>query len=186
MANRRRKGGRKGRRKGRRRDSGGGTSILKIILGVGGGLALVGFCFVATCTYFVGKTAQEMDEQVQEEKKKEENRKKQVRKSNPGYISLEKIIKEYEENEVRADNKYRDKIIGLKGKLTKIGKTYGEINISLNDYQLSLDLQEGQDEVIGKLNKGEKIKVKGICKGWTGSGDTSFAWLNLKYAVVER
>jgi len=92
----------------------------------------------------------------------------------PIKISAEALSAAYENNEVRADNKYKDKLLKVSGTIETISKgTFGGINIRLSDGQpyslggVSIDLSDSYSKSVGNLNKGDRLSVVARCHGKT-------------------
>lgn len=96
----------------------------------------------------------------------------------PVEISVSKLIKAYEDNEINANNKYKDKKIKLSGYVDDISQSEGIFSESYyiyldngekNSYDRILcSLSEKSVEKAAKLKKGDKIIIEGRCNGFSG------------------
>jgi hypothetical protein len=85
-------------------------------------------------------------------------------------VSAIKLYADYEANGVAADEKYKDKVLQVTGKITTIDRDImDKIYITLKGNQYFGDVQcffaEDHIQTAMKLSKGQKITVKGKCNG---------------------
>lgn len=85
-------------------------------------------------------------------------------------ISPDAIYKDYQNNEINADLKYKDKLMVLSGEINEIGKDYyGNPYVKLNTNKLFVyvicSFSEKDIETLAKLSKNQLIKIQGTCKG---------------------
>ena len=89
--------------------------------------------------------------------------------SNPSItISESKLYKEYNENEIAADEKYKGKIIEVTGVIRDIGNDIMDnayITLVGNEYFGDIHCYFNQKSVVAKLSKGKRITVIGSCSG---------------------
>lgn len=90
----------------------------------------------------------------------------------PISITAEDLYKEYEENEIAADRKYKGKPVKVSGTIRDIGKTLGEPHINLAtgkfSHQVIVYFPENKyDDRIAQYSTGNNIEVTGTCKGET-------------------
>ncbi len=86
-----------------------------------------------------------------------------------GSLSAEDIAQEFSDNQAKADEAYKDKIIQIKGKVRRIteqsrgyavvvyGQAMGNINCYLKDKSL-----------VSNFTKGDRVVLKGLCEGSNG------------------
>jgi hypothetical protein len=82
------------------------------------------------------------------------------------------ILKDYEENEVAADNKYKDKVVEITGVVDSIGKDIlDDIYVTIGtgaQFELPLVqcfVAKGLEDGAAKLQKGQKLTVTGRVDG---------------------
>ena len=100
---------------------------------------------------------------------------KKIRSKVPSYtLSANKLYKEYEDNEVAADAKYKGEIVLVTGRIQNIGKDIMDepyIVIGgdgfLNGVQCSF--AKSEEPSIARLNKGQNVRVKGQVSGKMGN-----------------
>ncbi len=85
-------------------------------------------------------------------------------------VSAIKLYADYEANGVAADEKYKDKVLQVTGKITAIDRDImDKIYVTLKGNQYFGDVQcffaEDHIQTAMKLSKGQKITVKGQCNG---------------------
>ena len=89
--------------------------------------------------------------------------------SNPSVtISASKLYKEYNENEIAADEKYKGKIIEVTGVIRDIGNDIMDnayITLVGNEYLGDIQCYFNEKSVVAKLSKGKRITVIGSCSG---------------------
>ena len=85
-------------------------------------------------------------------------------------ITAVKLFKDYESNEVAADEKYKNKILEVTGTIEDISVVLGQIFIDLKtgEYELTsihCSFSDTHKSKIAKLRKGQSVTVKGRCTG---------------------
>lgn len=79
------------------------------------------------------------------------------------------LFKDYENNEVRADQRYKGKLIRFSGQIGAIGKDFTDkayIELNMGNYGGDFIYCSFNDlSKIASLNKGETIAIEGICTG---------------------
>ena len=89
-------------------------------------------------------------------------------------ISSTQIYKDYDDNEVAADNKYKDKVVEVKGKIIDISKNFSDdIVIKLNglinnEYEIvgvGCTFSKSHNSEAASLSKGQIITIRGKCDG---------------------
>ena len=89
--------------------------------------------------------------------------------SNPSItISASKLYREYNENEIAADEKYKGKIIEVTGVIRDIGNDIMDnayITLVGNEYFGDIQCYFNEKSVVAKLSKGKRITVIGSCSG---------------------
>ena len=109
----------------------------------------------------------------QEEKEKEKEVEEKTKTEVAIPVKSSVLYEAYEANEVAADQKYKDKVLEISGKVISIDKSLGDIIVALNG------LIDNEYEIMGircrfdashaaeaaSLSKGQSIKIKGICEG---------------------
>ena len=89
--------------------------------------------------------------------------------SNPSVIiTASKLYKEYNSNEIAADEKYKGKIIEVTGVIRDIGNDIMDnayITLVGNEYFGDIQCYFNEKSVVAKLSKGKRITVIGSCSG---------------------
>ena len=86
-------------------------------------------------------------------------------------VSTAVLAKAYEENEVKADKTYKDKMIETSGKISSIDVILGSTTLNLAtgadfDLGISCSFKEQTDiDKIAELKKGDTVTVQGNCDG---------------------
>lgn len=90
----------------------------------------------------------------------------------PIKITAKNLTKEYEENELAADGKYKDKQLAVSGKVSNIAETFGNVTVSLEGFNgvvsVMCSFEESEKENVAKLKKGQNVILKGKGDGSTG------------------
>lgn len=90
----------------------------------------------------------------------------------PVAISAETLTAEYEENELAADGKYKDKVLAVSGKISSIAETFGSVTVQMEGKKIMPNVictfDDEQRAAVAKLKKGQKITMIGQCEGSTG------------------
>lgn len=88
-------------------------------------------------------------------------------------ITAEQLYKEYEANEVAADQKYKNKILNLSGTIRDIGKTIGEkpyINLATGRFSHQVMVSfpaKVYDNQLATYSNGMQLDLTGKCNGMT-------------------
>lgn len=88
----------------------------------------------------------------------------------PDFVtSADVLFEEFTSQEQRANEKYLDKVVMVKGEVKQIAKGEGErINITLESgdemFGVSCTFEKNQEAILN-LNEGDVINVKGFCAG---------------------
>lgn len=100
---------------------------------------------------------------------------KEVQSKAPSYtLSANQLYREYENNEVSADAKYKGKIVIVSGKIQDIGKDIMDEPYIVIGGEGFLDgvqcsFAKSQESSIARLSKGQNVKVKGKVSGKMGN-----------------
>lgn len=84
-------------------------------------------------------------------------------------FSASQVFNEFQANEYRANNLYKDKEIIVSGKITSITVTFNQPTVRLDTGDLlgsvGIQFSPEEEQYVAELSKGDFIKIKGICKG---------------------
>lgn len=84
-------------------------------------------------------------------------------------VDYKVLYKDYEDNPINADSKYRDKKLQLTGTIANIDRDIAQspyITFNIDEYGAkSIKMAFDDDEVVAKLKKGQKVTVVGTCGG---------------------
>lgn len=89
-------------------------------------------------------------------------------------VIADEIMRDYSENSVTADEKYKDKVVEVKGKISTLSEyTVYLVGEEDENWLTSVDvsLASGQDDVIRRIAKDKQITVVGVCKSTGLTGD---------------
>ena len=99
---------------------------------------------------------------------------KKVQSQKPKYtVSASQIFKEYVDNEIAADDKYKGQVIIISGVVSDIGRDITEeayINLSTGDpfFDVQCLFTKGEEPAVAKLSKGKNVRIKGVVSGKIG------------------
>lgn len=88
-------------------------------------------------------------------------------------ITAEQLYREYEVNEIAADQKYKNNLVRVTGTIRDIGKTIGDrpyLNLSTGAFSQQVVVMFPADvfnDKLSKLNRGTRIELTGTCTGKT-------------------
>lgn len=85
-------------------------------------------------------------------------------------ISAKKLNDAFQDNEVSANQQYKDQIIDVNGKLESVKKTFGTVYVRLaaDDYGIftvACAMRKDQEQSVGALKKGQNVTIRGKCTG---------------------
>ena len=98
---------------------------------------------------------------------------KNVMSATPIIITAGDLGLAYYKNEIAADNKYKNKVVEVHGDVRRIANNYhGGISVQVRTegtqyllVPISCDFSEPFPSELAKLNIGQRIRIKGFCKG---------------------
>ncbi len=90
----------------------------------------------------------------------------------PVAVSADVLTADYEENELAADGKYKDKMLEVRGKISNIAETFGTISVQMEGDKIMPNVMctfnDDQKDAVAKLKKGQTATLIGRCEGSTG------------------
>jgi len=94
-----------------------------------------------------------------------------VNKSAPNMIiAVDEILSDYQNDEEQANSRFTDKIVQLKGVISKISTQNDYVSVTLMspnfDATVICSFQSEESLDIIKYKEGDEISLKGICKGY--------------------
>ena len=90
-------------------------------------------------------------------------------------VSAVRLFKDYEANEVAADEKYKSKILEVSGAVEDIGKDILDqiyVTLKTGEYEIfhiQCFFSDAHKNAAAQLRKGQRITVKGKCDGKLGN-----------------
>ncbi|MGB9178668.1 MAG: hypothetical protein WCB68_05415 [Pyrinomonadaceae bacterium] len=96
-----------------------------------------------------------------------------------------KLLREYSDNEVNADARYRGKRLRVTGPMDFVqvenGKMIGRFSVPAWSYkQLFCEFSESQRDAVAGLQAGQQVVVEGTCRGLSGMGRLTLSDCALK------
>lgn len=129
-------------------------------------------CALAACdTTTTSPATEKVKTEVKQPVKTEIKANKKTERKIEVEVTADKIIKDYEENEIKADKTYKGKYAKITGgQVTSISETLGilSVNIAHKQYtfpEISLMLEDKHKNYVSELKKGDKVNIKGFIKG---------------------
>jgi hypothetical protein len=144
--------------------------IKKTIKGLFIGMAVIfGLSVLACATGGMVDEDKNVDSVPMNSDKKEEKKIEYIK------VSAEDLINEYEENELKADKKYKDKHLEITGIIYNISKVLNQTTVDLGNGEdlqvttVNCKFAKKYEDDVAELEKGSTIIVTGICegKGWS-------------------
>lgn len=94
-----------------------------------------------------------------------------VKKTAPNMIiAVDEILSDYQNDEEKANSRFTDKVIQLKGVISKISTQDSNVTITLMstnfDASVICSFQSEESLNVLKYKKGDEISLKGICTGY--------------------
>lgn len=90
----------------------------------------------------------------------------------PISVQAKSLTKEYEDNELAADGKFKDKMLSVTGKVANIAETMGNITAQLEGHNLVISVmcsfEESEKANVMKMKKGQQATFIGKGDGSTG------------------
>ena len=102
----------------------------------------------------------------------------------PIAVQSKVMTKDYDENELAADGKYKGKMIAVSGKVENIAETMGSVTVSLAGHDMlksvMCSFEESEKASVAKLKKGQQATLVG-----TGDGMTMGLYAGLQKCRVQ-
>ena len=102
----------------------------------------------------------------------------------PIAVQARVMTKDYDENELAADGKYKGKTIAVSGKVENIAETMGNVTVSLAGHDMvksvMCSFEESEKTNVAKLKKGQQATLVG-----TGDGMTMGLYAGLQKCKVQ-
>lgn len=102
----------------------------------------------------------------------ETERQKAIEQRKQSTITATQLFKEYEDNEVLADKRYKDKYFYVEGVIGDIGRDILDdiyVVLKTNNLMFGVQCYIEDEELVAQLKKGMKITVYGKCDGLLGN-----------------
>lgn len=106
----------------------------------------------------------------------------------PIIIKADALTKEYDENEIAADEKYKSKTLEISGKVSNIAETLGKLTVQLEGHKqngmnlvsVMCNFDESEKATVSKLKKGQQTTLIG-----TGDGKTLGFYVGLNQCKIK-
>ena len=89
----------------------------------------------------------------------------------PIALQAKALTKEYDDNELAADGKYKGKQLAVTGKIANIAETLGKISVSLEGHNIVKSVicsfDDAERDAVMKLKKGQTVTLTGTGDGLT-------------------
>ena len=88
-------------------------------------------------------------------------------------VRADKLINDYVENQLSADDKYKNRMIEVRGKVGRVKKERGKVVVEIYDSQnsvwaLECSLRSDYEKEAIDLREGDWVTIAGKCKGLKG------------------
>lgn len=87
----------------------------------------------------------------------------------PMAVNYKTLHKEYMDNPIKADNKYKGRILTITGKIARIDREIAQnpyITFEVSPmYEMRMDFSKDDENVISNLKKGQTVTISGTCEG---------------------
>ncbi len=99
-------------------------------------------------------------------------------------VSAQQLFQSYQDNELAADNQFKDKTILVTGTIQSIGKdivddAYVTLETSNRFMPVRCVFEKSEGNKIAQLSKGKTVTVRGICHGKEVTGGVTVAYATL-------
>lgn len=103
----------------------------------------------------------------------------------PIAVQARDLTKAYEENELAADGKFKDKLLAVTGKISSIAETFGNVTVQLDGHKplntVMCSFEDDQKANVAMLKKGQSVTLVG-----TGDGSTGGLYVGLEKCSVKK
>lgn len=101
----------------------------------------------------------------------------------PIAVDAKALTKQYDENELAADQKYKGKLLAVSGKISDIAETLGSVTVSLEGHEIlqtvMCSFEASEKPKVAALKKGSKVTLVG-----TGEGSTAGLYVGLENCSI--
>jgi hypothetical protein len=100
-------------------------------------------------------------------KKQQEEQQKQVQEQKPIEVSAVQLLSEYKDNEAKANDKYKGKVVQVDGVIDRITEGYVKLKGGGQFELLTVDCHFDDEDrkTVASLSSGSRVTIKGICDG---------------------
>lgn len=82
------------------------------------------------------------------------------------------LTRDYEQNELAADKRYKGKLVVVRGKISNIAETFGNVTVQLEGHDfmhtVMCSFDDSQRDRVSSLSKGQQTQLIGTVEGSTG------------------
>jgi hypothetical protein len=100
-------------------------------------------------------------------KKQQEDQQKQVQEQKAIEVSAAQLLSEYKDNETRANDQYKGKVVQVSGSIHRI--TEGAVELKGGDAivtnRVNCQFEDADRKSLSSLSSGSHVTIKGICDG---------------------
>jgi putative nucleic acid binding protein len=102
----------------------------------------------------------------------------------PIAVQAKALTKEYDDNELSADAKYKGKLLAVSGKISNIAETFGSITVSLEGHDVvqtvMCTFDDSERPKVAVLKKGGQVTLIG-----TGNGSTAGLYVDIQKCKIQ-
>lgn len=99
-------------------------------------------------------------------------------------IQAKALTKEYDANEIAADEKFKGKMLAVSGKVSNIAETMGNMTVQLEGHDVVASVMcrfaDAEKPSVAKLKKGQQAKLVGV-----GDGKTLGLYVGMKECKIQ-
>lgn len=85
-------------------------------------------------------------------------------------VTAKQLIDDYNNNELKADNKYKGKLLSVTGKVSEVRKSWGNTIVDIGtggvfEWDINCYMSKDQTDNAAQLDKGDTVTITGTCDG---------------------
>jgi hypothetical protein len=112
------------------------------------------------------------EQQMKEDEAKRKAAEKEFREGKATTVTAQQLDKDYDENAVSADRKYKDKVLEISGKVARVnrdrfGKSWVEFDVDESTAIIKCEFGRDSQDDLAKVDVKKNVVIRGKCKGKT-------------------
>jgi hypothetical protein len=142
----------------------------------GSAVSFVGLCIAGAWLAVSTLWVREVGKEVQAQAAREEQERQAIREGPAVEVTAAALQKEYNDNAIAADRKYKGQVLVVKGRVERVTQDDFEATVELKTDEegetVDCEFAGGQKTDLAGLKPGQQVTIRGRCQGQDGGSPT--------------